>query len=149
MRLKVQLFDNWKWRQDVPGPTAFERQGSTSAFQVSWAEYRGDKPYRPLDEEGMRQFAVKFGREFGELVKSSSGTCSFGIYGTAIFRSASHPRSQVWILTNSRDHILATHICSVAPSAQEVAEVQVIARSLALGPEQPPNTAPEPTATAP
>jgi hypothetical protein len=136
MRLKIQLFNNWLQRSDVPGPAAFSRRGNTSVLQDSWAGYRSDKPLRQLGEDGIRQFAAEFGRKFGELVESSSGTCGFGIYGTAIFRSLPHPRSQVWILTNGRDHILATHVSSEQPSSDEIAEVQQIAQSLALGPEQ-------------
>ena len=137
MRLKIQLCNDWSPRSDLPGPAAFSRQGSTGTFQVSWAEYRADKPLRPLDNEGIRQFAVNHGVEFGELVDSSSGACGFGIFGTAVFRSEKFPRTQIWILTNGRDHILATHICSEVPAPAEVAEVQQIASSLALGPEQP------------
>jgi hypothetical protein len=88
----------------------------------------------------MRKFAVDFGRQFGELVESSCGTNGFGLFGTAVFHSASHPRCQVWILTNSQDHILATHICSEQPSPEEIAEVQHIAQSLALGPEHTAHT---------
>lgn len=117
----------------MPGPAAFSRRGSTSVLQVSWAEYRSDKPLRQLGEEGIRQFAADFGRKFGDLVESSCGTCGFGIYGTAIFRSPPHPRSQLWILTNGRDHILATHVSSEQPPPEEIAEVEQIAQSLALG----------------
>lgn len=136
MRLKIELFRNWSQQNNPNGPATFVRQGSTNAFQVSWAEYRGDKPLNTGGEEGTRQFAVNFGKKFGELVESSSGTCRFGIFGTA-FRSATYPRIQVWILTNNRDHILATHICSAYLSADEIAEVQKIAASLALGPDLP------------
>ena len=137
MRLKIQLFDNWSPRADLPGTAAFSRQGSAGTFQVSWAEHRADKPLRAFDDDGVRQFAINQGKDFGELVDSSGGACCFGVFGTAVFRSENYPRTQIWILTNGRDHILATHICNEVPAPGEVAEVEQIASSLALGPEQP------------
>ena len=82
--------------------------------------------------------AIDFGRDsrFGELAESSGGACRFGSFGTAVFRSSEHPRIQVWFISDGRDHIMATHICDREPDAEEVAEAQQIASSLALGPEQ-------------
>jgi len=137
MRLKIELFRNWFQEPVAEGPSLFCRQGSTSAFQVSWAEYRGKQPLKKIEADGLKQFAINFGQKFGELVESSAGTCRFGNYGTAVFRSEKHPRSQVWIVTDGSDHILATHICSQSPEPNEIAEVQRIAISLALGPEKP------------
>jgi hypothetical protein len=135
MRLKIQLVRDWILRPDVPGPAAFSRAGSTSILQVSWAEYRGDKPYRPLDEAGIREFAVKRGQSFGGLTRTSSGTCRFGIFGTAVFQSLTNPHCQVWLLTNGKDLIFATYVSSDQPSPNEISELEQIAQSLALGPE--------------
>jgi len=44
---------------------------------------------------------------------------------------------QVWIITDGRDYILATHICSDGPDPVEVQETQEIVRSIALGPDNP------------
>jgi len=139
MRLKIELFTNWTQHQNQTSAATFYRQGSTSAFQVSWAEYRGKQPLRKISTDGLKQFAINFGQKnaSGELIEASYGGCRFGNYGTAVFRSEKHPRIQIWIVTDGRDYILATHVCDRYPEPSEVAEVQQIARSLALGPEQP------------
>jgi len=138
MRLKIDLFTNWAQRKQE-GPMTFHRQGSTNAFQVSWAEYRGKQPLPKMALDKLKEFAIDFGRKnsFGEPVESSSGTCRFGNFGTAVFSSDRHPGTQVLIVTAVSDHILATHICDRPPEPDEIAEVQQIASSLALGPEQP------------
>jgi hypothetical protein len=138
MRLKIELPRTWAQQDNPNGPATFRRQGSTSAFQVSWAEYRDGKlPDVTLDK--LKGMATGFGQKqgFGEMSESSSGACRFGTFGTAVFRSAEHPRIQIWFISDGRDHIMATHICDREPETSEVAEVQQIASSLALGPELP------------
>jgi hypothetical protein len=138
MRLKIELFTNW-WQEDNPeGPVTFRRQQSTCAFQVSWAEYRGKKPLPEPTTDKMRRMALEFGQKsYGSAIESYGGSCRFGTFGTAVFRTSEHPRIQIWITTNGHDHILATHICDREPGADEISEVQQIASSLALGPEIP------------
>lgn len=123
------------------GPTTFSRHGSSSAFQVSWAEYRGGK-LPEVTADGLMEMATSFGQTqgLGEMLESTTGDCKFGIFGTAVFRSAQHPRIQIWFISDGRDHIMATHICDCDPEASEIAEVQQIASNLALGPEGPTST---------
>lgn len=137
MRLKIELPTAWRKYNNPKGPATFCRQGSTNAFQVSWAEYSGGTIPNP-SVQSLQQTAAGFGHDngFGEMVDSSGGACRFGIFGTAVFCSAQHPRIQVWFITDGRDHIMATHICDREPNSSEIAEVQRIASSLALGPEQ-------------
>src|SRR5258706_16012197 len=60
MRLKIVLPATWA-RQDNPdGPATFCRQGSASAFQVSWAEYRGGKPLPEITAVTLKQKATIF-----------------------------------------------------------------------------------------
>lgn len=139
MRLKIELPTTWAQQDNPNGPTTFARQESTSAFQVSWAEYRGGKPLLQITADSLKQMATDFGRKngFGEMTEASGGVCRFGNFGTAVFRSGEHPRIQVWFISDGLDHIMATHICDREPESSEVAEVQQIASSLALGSEQP------------
>jgi hypothetical protein len=135
MRLKIKLPSNWGQQNNPDGPATFCREGSTSAFQVSWAEYRGGKlPQVTVD--GLKEMATDFGRKngFGDPVESSGGACMFGSFGTAVYRSAEYPLVQVWFISDGRDHIMATHICNCEPESDEVAEAQQIAGSLVLGP---------------
>jgi hypothetical protein len=79
--------------------------------------------------------ACDFGRSqnSGQLVESTCGPCTFGGLGTAVFRSNQHARIQIWFLSNGRDFIMVTHICTSAPDPKEVAEVQQIVPGLTLG----------------
>jgi hypothetical protein len=139
MRLKIELFQNWKQQQNLNGPATFRRQGSTSAFQVSWAEYRGKQQLQKVGVDELLQMVISFGQEqkSGDLVESWGGSCRFGIFGTAVFRSKKFPYHQFWFVTDGIDYIMATHICDREPEPGEVSEVQQIASSLALGPEKP------------
>ena len=139
MRLKIQLLTNWSHLQNVQGPACFQGHKSSAAIQVSWAEYDGQKPLRVISIDELKQMAVTFGQKNGSgaLVESACGSCFFGSFGTATFSSATHPRIQVWFLTDGRNFILATHICCEKPDPDEVRETEAIVSSLALGPGNP------------
>lgn len=139
MRLKIELPTTWAQQNNPDGPATFCREASTSAFQVSWAEYRGGKRLPEITADSLKQMATTFGQKkgFEQMAESCGGACRFGSFGTAVFRSAENPRIQIWFISDGREHIMATHICDCEPEPSEVAEVQQIAGSLALGPEQP------------
>ena len=138
MRLKIQLSTTWEQQSNPNGPATFCRRGSSSALQVSWAEYSGGK-LPEVTTEKLVEMATSFGQKqgFGEMQESASGNCRFGTFGTAVFHSAKYPRIQIWFISDGRDHIMATHICDREPEASEIVEVQQIASSLALGSEEP------------
>ena len=137
MRLKIKLLDGWRQATNTAGPATFYRGQSDSPLQISWAEYRGQKPLRQVSTNELKDTAVRFGQKngFGELVDSSGGSCAFGSFGSAIFRSATHPRIQVWFITDERDYILGTYICSKEPAPAEIREVQDIMSLVTLGPK--------------
>jgi len=135
MRLKIQLPRIWAQQSNPNGPVTFCREGSSSAFQVSWAEYRGGAPL-DVTANTLVEMAKSLGQEqgFGDVLESANGDCKFGTFGTAVFRAEGHPRIQIWFISNGRDHIMATHTCDRDPGASEIAEVEQIASSLTLGP---------------
>ncbi len=137
MRLKIKLFDGWQQTTNADGPATFYRSHSDSPLQISWAEYLGQKPLRKVSTDELKNTAVRFGQKngFGDLVDSSGGSCAFCSFGTAIFRSATHPRIQVWFVTDEHDYILGTHICSKEPAPIEIREVQDIMSLVTLGPK--------------
>jgi hypothetical protein len=140
MRLKIQLPTTWSQVDNPDGPATFCREDGSGAFQVSWAEYGGGNLPTDVTADGLKQMAERFGQSngFGEMTESSSGSCRYGMFGTGVFRSTEHSRIQVWFVSDGRDHIMATHICSEPPGESEIAEARQIAASLALGPEHPP-----------
>jgi hypothetical protein len=139
MRLKIQLQTNWVPVNDNDGPATFCRQESGSAFQISWGEYVGEQKLRKLDTEELKQQAASFGQQngWGELVESSFGQTGFGSFGSSVFRSATHPHMQLWLITDGNAYMLATHICDRVPGDDELAEVRQIVDSLSLGKELP------------
>jgi len=139
MRLQIELPTTWAQTDNPDGPATFCREDGSGAFQVSWAEYSGGKLPTGVTADSLKQMAETFGQAngFGEMIESSSGSCRYGMYGTGVFRSAEHPRIQVWFVSGGCDHIMATHVCSIEPESSEIAEAQQIAASLALGPEHP------------
>lgn len=139
MRLKIKLFTGWTQDKSTNSPATFYRRQSQNPLQVSWAEYRGKKPLEKISTDKLKETATTFGQKqgFGNVVESSGGACTFGSFGTAVFRSKTHPRIQVWFITDGTDYILATHICASEPDAAEVRETQEIVRMLRLGPEEP------------
>lgn len=139
MRLKIELPTTWS-QVNQPGAAAtFRRKDSSGAIQVSWGEYRGGELPIVVTAEFLKEMAEKFGQEtgLGQLTESSGGGCRYGMYGTGVFQSAEHPRSQVWFVSDGRNIIMATHICDEEPKQSEIAEAQQIAASLALGVEHP------------
>ena len=75
-------------------------------------------------------------QKVGELIESGVGTCDFGEFGMAIFRSAEQ-RIQIWILSNGRDFITVTHIGPGAANPDELREAQEIVRQLTLSEGKP------------
>ena len=106
--------------------------GAENPFQVSWAEYQGRKSFPRVTVESLEQFAMDFDRknEFGKVVESAGGECRFGKYGTAVFRSPRHARIQVWVVSDGRDHILATYICDDEPPAGDPRVVHSVYRHM-------------------
>jgi hypothetical protein len=139
MRLKIELPATWTQVDGPDRPASFCRDNGSGTIQVSWAEYRGGELPTDITAESLKDMAETFGHSngFGELAESSVGNCPYGMFGTGVFHSAEYPRIQVWFISNGRDHIMATHICSAPPEESEIADAQQIAASLALGPERP------------
>jgi hypothetical protein len=136
MRLKVKLLPGWKQHDNPDGPATYYRSSSHSpgALQISWLEYKGGKLPNPSIDD-VKRSAREFGEnhKFGKLIDSTGGTCDFGSLGSAVFSSAEHPRIQNWFLSNGKDFIMVTHICTVEADAIEVQEAQAIVRMLTLG----------------
>jgi hypothetical protein len=135
-RLQVRLLPNWAQADNPDGPVTFYRcdSGDSGSLQVSlYAEYMGGKVPNPSPDD-LIELAQDHGQRHnaGELVGTHSGACDLGSFGAVVFRSAECPRFQLWYLSNGRDFVLATHICTVEPEAAEVFEAQQIVDMLGL-----------------
>jgi hypothetical protein len=135
-RLQVKLLPNWAQSDNPGGPATFYRTDSddSGALQVSlYAEDTGGKVPNPTPDD-LVKLAQGHGQrhDAGELVGTHSGSCDLGSFGAAVFRSAEYSRIQCWYLSNGRDFVLATHVCTVEPEATEVSEAQQIVGMLGL-----------------
>jgi hypothetical protein len=143
--IKVTLLQGWKdvSKDNPDGPPTFLRESSKcpGSLQVSHAEHKAGAIPNPSEKD-----LVKMSREFGsgtdtnlgEVVESYGGNCTFGKFGTTVYRSKEFPRSQVWYLSNGRDFIFVTHICPEEPDMQELVETEQIVYMLTLGPPRKP-----------
>ena len=96
-------------------------------LQISIAEYvKGEKP-NPNNEDLMamsENIGVK--NKFGEIINRYSGSCKFGKYGMVEFSSFNFPYISVWHLSNGKDFVFSTFICSKTPENSEINEVKEI-----------------------
>ena len=125
-RLQVRLLPNWAQADNPDGPATFYRTDSddSGALQFSlYAEYTGGKVPNPSPDD-LVELAQGHGQRHnaGELVGTHRGACALGSFGAAVFRLAEYPHMQFWYLSNGRDFVLATYICTVEPEAAEVSE---------------------------
>jgi len=133
--IKVKLPQGWSdyARENPEGPATFVRDinDEPSVFQVSFALQRSGEIPDPSCED-LIELAKSTGENMpaGDLIKTSSGTCVFGIFGTAIFKSKETPRTQIWYFSNGCNFILATHICPGVPEPDELTEVQAMVNDL-------------------
>jgi hypothetical protein len=118
-------------KRNSNGPSTYVRKEFKSNLknhlQFSLTNYGSGKIPNPSKKDLVtlaRNSGLK--ANFGEITKINSGTCKFGIFGTAIFRSMENPITQVWYLSNGKDFILASYICQEAPRIFELQEVENI-----------------------
>jgi hypothetical protein len=152
LRLNIQLPDGWRQvtntgyaDSDINGGNfaVFQSGRSDDALTINWSESNG--PIKSSPDE-LKDAVVRFGlrnpsgnlSNSNELLNASSGSCSLGSYGTAIFRSAAFPRSQIWLMTDEKYYsIEGIYKCSKEPDPAEVREVQNMMSTVMVGPEGP------------
>lgn len=128
--------------ENPDGPPTFLRDASPSPgpLQISCAWHTsGDEP-NPNDRDliGLTEGAgASF--EMPKLLESYSGACAIGRFGTAVFRCKDAARVQAWYLSNGRDFINVTHICSEDVEPTEIREAQKIAEDLRIEPADEPS----------
>jgi hypothetical protein len=135
-QLQITLLPDWEQFENPDGPVSFIRGSSETSgvLQVSlYAEYKSGKIPNPT-QQVLVEFAQDLGErhDFGILECTEHGTCELGIFGTAIFHSEESPRAQIWYLSNGKDFVLATYICSVKPEHVEEQEAQHIVHMIDL-----------------
>ena len=137
MSSKQIKIDNFKiilpdWWEDISqsnpnGPQTFidGRLNEPGVLQISIAKYvAGEKPEASYQD--LVQLSENAGRDntFGKVTNRSSGNCKVGKYGVVEFSGDKFPYISVWHLSNGRDFIFSTFICSKIPETSELNEVK-------------------------
>ena len=135
--LKVSLLPNWADVSDKnpDGPLTYVRSSSGLAnpLQISYSLYKGGKIPNPSDEQ-LVELAKGLESVLGDckLVSTSYGKCDFGKYGSAVFSSEGTPYTKSWYLSNGKDFIRATFICTTSPKDVEISEADKIVEMLTI-----------------
>jgi hypothetical protein len=137
-QLAIALPPNWRdvSHENPQGPATFVRDSheASGALQVSvQAEYVSGPVPNPTPEQ-LIAFAERIAAAQGqaEVRGRSSGACAMGRYGTVLMRLPGYSWLQVWVLSNGRDFVLATHTSVDEPSEEEVNEASWVVKNVGL-----------------
>jgi hypothetical protein len=137
-RIVVHLPPHWidSSKDNPNGPTTFHSTADNAcgALQVSiQAEYVSGVIPNPSGDQ-LIAFAESIAFKDGEVdVRGrKSDSCALGNYGTILVRSTDYSWLQVWVLSNGKDFVLATHLCIDEPSPAEVNEASWIVKNIKL-----------------
>ncbi|MCA9775715.1 MAG: hypothetical protein KC800_03330 [Candidatus Eremiobacteraeota bacterium] len=128
----LQIPENW---QDISsqneGRTTFIN--GQNVFQVSVARYDGGELPNPSREDLVALasgFLGTGGRT--EILHADSGKCELGSFGTVQYYSEDLEHCQVWHLSNGKDFVMATYLCSESLRVGEIDEVERVVRTISL-----------------
>ena len=134
-RLRVELLPDWRdiSLENLGGPPSFVRDSSdeSGALQISiQALFAGGKTPDSSHEHLIRLAeGVALNTPDAKLRGRSSGVCSLGQYGTVLASRQDYSWFQVWVLSNGKDFVLATHISVDEPDEEEVNEASWIVKN--------------------
>jgi hypothetical protein len=136
-RAKITLPRNWlDISKDNPGgpPTFCRDSDDSGALQISvQAEYESGEVPNPTAEDLVGLAENTAIREPGATIRERlSGTCAIGTFGSVVTSWPDCPHVQIWWLSDGRDLVLATHICSVVPPVAEIREARQIIQAAVL-----------------
>jgi hypothetical protein len=134
--LQIRLHANWEEIKGASKTPTYMRKvrANNNAFQVSVA-IRTSDVRAEIDPE---KFVVAWVKRIGgQVVEVSSSESDFGKMASATFSARDFAHCQAWFSTDGADTIQATFICDRTPSADELAEVSEMVRSMSLGKSAP------------
>ena len=115
------------------GPPSFikDLKDNPGVLQISHAEYLSGKLPNPSYDD-LVELSKNIGQknDFGEIVNKSSGDCNYGKYGFVEFKNKDFPFISVWHISDSKNFIFVTYICSVKPDPDEISEVYGILKNI-------------------
>jgi hypothetical protein len=135
-KLNVVLPPDW---QDVSaelpeGPPTYVRgETGAGALQISiQSVYRSGPEPDPTSSDLIRLSEHVANLQEAEITSRYSGDCVIGRFGCVIGKSADLARIQIWTLSNGRDFVLATYLCTDAPEALEALQAERIVKATTL-----------------
>jgi hypothetical protein len=134
-KLSIKFPEGWKniSIENPDGPPTFvnEKVEESGVLQISTAEYLAGKIPNPSLAD-LVDLSKKVGlkNEFGSLENEESGKCDYGTFGTAQFSGPDFPHSSIWHLSDGKNFVFATFICTNFPDQQLIDEVKGILISI-------------------
>jgi len=134
-KLKINFPNGWTdvSRENPDGPPTFidARLNEPGVLQISFAEYvSGQRPNPNYADLIDLSGSTGLKNNFGKIIKKDSGNCKFGKYGTVEFSGTDFPFISVSHLSNGKDLVFSTYICSRNPHESEINDVKVILTSI-------------------
>lgn len=126
--LNITLPDNWKdISVDNPnGPPTFidETIENSGVLQISVVEFLSGTIPNPIPSD-LIELSKNTGlkKSAGNLQHEESGKCNYGIYGYAQYSNPQFPYAAIWHISDGRNFIFATFICSTEPSKKHINDV--------------------------
>ena len=133
--LKIVFPNGWAdiSAENVDGPPTFinGRLNDPGVLQISTAEYvSGELPNPNYDDLITLSINIGLRNEFGEIIRKESGNCRYGKFGVVEFSGTDFPHISVWHLSNGKDFVFSTFICSKHPDSSELNDVRSILMSI-------------------
>jgi hypothetical protein len=132
--LERNKFEMWRPQNNPGGPLTLVREGTKSALQFTYAQYKGPKAL-DLSAESLIRLAENGIQKIRNPREkfTGSGACIFGKFGTVQLKGGSPIHFQAWALWNGHDQVIyATHSADSEPSAQETNEALQIVMATTL-----------------
>jgi hypothetical protein len=134
-KLKIGFPKGWTdiSNKNPDGPPTFidDTLDEPGVLQISTAEYvSGQIPNPNYDDLIYLSENIGLKNNFGKVIKKESGNCKFGKYGTVEFEGTEFPYILVSHLSNGKDFIFFTFICTRYPNKSEIDDVRSILTSI-------------------
>ena len=134
LRLEISVPEGFEPAETQPGePLTMLNDSIGAAFQISIQP--GAAEGENWDDDDLIGFAVQTGAEEGvEPSMTAAEDCEMGRYGMATFSTPEQPVFTIWFLTDGTHVLVATLICSDAPSEEQLQAVWETVHALNLVP---------------
>jgi hypothetical protein len=131
MGIAIDLPKSWRdiSAENPDGPATYVNSANpkSGALQISFAFYRGGEVPSPSKSDLVdlsKGIGIK--NNLGKLVKTNSGKCKFGIFGSAYFSGPENPIFALWHLSNGKDFVMVTYINTADFNKSELKEAERI-----------------------